>query len=250
MSRATAGGPLEGWVISVDLWGTLLTYGDREAETEWRLREFATVLREFGHPIPTQRVREAVVGVRHDTLQRQRNTGEQPPVRDQVCAIVSAMGIADDRVIDVLLIPHTHAVLRACPQVMPGAHTALWATKTAGATVVLTSNTLATPMSVSELILEEHGLHGIFEDTVFSSDIGVAKPRPEIFHAVAHRSGTTTGRIVHVGNDWRTDVLGALGAGCRALYFNPREKPPRPQAPDIRHLDQMPATLIQMCAST
>ena len=249
MNGAAVAGPLRDWVISVDLWGTVLTYGDREAETRWRLREFATVLRHFGHLVSARTVREAVLGVRQEMLQRQRTSGEQPPVRDQVCAMVAAMGITDDRLVDVLLIPHTHAVLRACPHVMPGAHTALWATKTAGARLVLTSNTLATPMSVSRLILAEHGLGGIFEDTVFSSDVGLAKPRPEVFHTIAHRGGTTPERVVHVGNDWRTDVLGALGAGCRALFFNPREKPSRPQAPDITHLDQMPEALLRICAS-
>lgn len=249
MSGDTVAGPLQDWVISVDLWGTLLTYGDREAETQWRVREFTTVLREFGHLIPSHTVREAVLGRRDDMLQRQRTSGEQLPVRDQVCAMVAAMGITDDRLVDVLLIPHTHAVLRACPQVMPGAHTALWATRTAGARLVLTSNTLATPMSVSRLILDEHGFSGIFDDTVFSSDVGLAKPRPEVFHTVARRSATAPGRIVHVGNDWRTDVLGALGAGCQALFFNPRHKPSRPQAADITHLDQMPEALVRMCTA-
>lgn len=249
MNATTAAGPLRDWVISVDLWGTLLTYGDREAEAQWRVREFATVLREFGHPIPTEVVREAVLGLHQEMLQRQRASGEQLPVRDQVSAIVTAMGITDDRLIDILLIPHTHAVLRACPQVIPGAHTALWSVKTAGARLVLTSNTLATPMSVSQLILDEHGFGGIFDDTVFSSDVGLAKPRPEVFHAVATRSATTPERLVHVGNDWRTDVLGALGAGCRALFFNPRHKPSRPQAPDITHLDRMPEALVEMCTS-
>lgn len=247
MSGAGVAGPLRDWVISVDLWGTLLTYGDREAETQWRLREFATVLQDFGHHVPAQTVRDAVLGVRHETLQRQRTSGEQLPVRDQVSTMVAAMGITDDRLVDVLLIPHTHAVLRACPDVMPGAHTALWATKVAGARLVLTSNTLATPASVSRLILQEHGFGGIFDDTVFSSDVGLAKPRPEVFHAVASRSATTPDRVVHVGNDWTTDVLGALGAGCQALFFNPREKPSRPQAPDITHLDQMPEALLRMC---
>ncbi|MGH3769317.1 MAG: HAD family hydrolase [Pseudonocardiaceae bacterium] len=249
MNGDLVAGPLQDWVISVDLWGTLLTYGDREAESEWRLREFATVLRHFDHPVPAPTVREAVLSVRQETLHRQRTSGEQPPVRDQVSAMVTAMGITDDRLIDVLLIPHTHAVLRACPQVIPGAHTALWATKTAGARLVLTSNTLATPMSVSRLILDEHGFSGIFDDTVFSSDVGLAKPRPEIFHTVASRSATTPARVVHVGNDWRTDVLGALGAGCRALFFNPREKPSRPSALDITHLDQMLEALLRICTN-
>lgn len=250
MSGPAVAGPLRDWVVSVDLWGTLLTYGDREAETQWRVREFTTVLHEFGHLIPDHTVREAVLGLREEMLQRQRTSGEQLPVRDQVSAMVAAMGVTDDRLVDVLLIPHTHAVLRACPQVMPSAHTALWATKTAGARLVLTSNTLATPMSVSRLILEEHGFSGIFDDTVFSSDIGLAKPRPEVFHTVADRNGTTPARVVHVGNDWKTDVLGALGAGCRALFFNPRRKPARPEALDITHLDQMPETLLRMCTSS
>ncbi len=249
MNGATVAGPLRDWVISIDLWGTLITYGDREAETEWRLSEFTTVLRDFGHTAPAETVREAVLGVRHETQQRQRTTGEQPPVREQVSAMVAAMGITDDRLVDVLLIPHTHAVLRACPEVMPGAHTALWATKTAGARLVLTSNTLATPASVSRLLLAEHGFDGIFDDMVFSSDVGLAKPRPEVFHTVASRSGTTPDRVVHVGNSWTTDMLGALGAGCRVLFFNQRQKPSRPGIPEITHLNQMPKALLRLCAA-
>lgn len=76
-----AAGPLENWVVSVDLWGTLITYGDRDAEAAWRIREFETVLAEFGHDLPADQVREAILAVRADTQQLQRTTGEQPPLR-------------------------------------------------------------------------------------------------------------------------------------------------------------------------
>ncbi|MBI1758168.1 MAG: HAD family hydrolase [Actinobacteria bacterium] len=242
-------GPLQDWVVSVDLWGTLITYGDRDAEARWRLREFGAVLADFGYHLSAEQIREAVLGVRAETQRRQRATGEQQPVREQVQDMVAAMGIADDRLIDVLLIPHTHAVLRACPDVIPGAHAALWALKQADARLVLTSNTLATPGSVSRLVLDDHELTDIFDDTVFSSDIGVAKPRPEIFHAVAHRSGTTPDLVVHVGNSRFTDIRGALDAGCRAVWFNPRGKPSLTGVREFACLDQMPAAVLATCAA-
>lgn len=244
-----AAGPLESWVVSVDLWGTLITYGDRDAEAAWRIREFETVLTELGHDLPDGQVREAVVTVRAETQQRQRTTGEQPPVRGQVEQMLTVMGLPlDTRLVDTLLVPHTHAVLRACPDLIPGAHSALWALRQAGARLVLTSNTLATPASVSRLILDDHDLAAVFDETVFSSDVGLAKPRREMFVAVATAAGTDLDRIVHVGNSLTTDIHGALNAGCRAVLFNPRGKPCPAGVRAITSLDQMPDAVLATCS--
>ncbi|WP_410646410.1 HAD family hydrolase [Amycolatopsis sp. cmx-4-54] len=242
-----ATGPLDSWVVSVDLWGTLITYGDRDAEAAWRIREFETVLTEFGHDLPADQVREAILAVRADTQQRQRETGEQPPVRGQVEQMLTVMGLPlDTRLVDTLLVPHTHAVLRACPDLIPGAHSALWALRQAGARLVLTSNTLATPASVSRLILDDHDLTTVFDETVFSSDVGVAKPCREMFAAAA--AGTALDRVVHVGNSLTTDIHGALDAGCRAVLFNPRGKPCPAGVRAITSLDQMPDAVLATCA--
>lgn len=242
-------GVLAGWLISIDLWGTLITYGDRDAEAAWRLREFATVLDEFGHQVPDGTLREVVTAARALTLQRQRMTGEQPTARAQVEAMLGALDIDDPQVAEVLVVPHTHAVLRACPEVIPGAHSALAEVKAAGARLTLTSNTLATPASVTLQLLDSLELTEPFDDLVFSSEIGIAKPRPEVFHSVAERADLEPGRVVHFGNDWRTDVLGALDAGCHALWFNPRGKPACPQAPAIARLDELPAALTSICTA-
>jgi len=244
-----AAGPLLGWVVSVDLWGTLITYGDRDAEAAWRIREFEIVLAEFGHALPTDRVRQAILTVRADTRQRQRATGEQPPVRGQVEQMLTVMGLPlDSRLIDTLLVPHTHAVLRACPELIPGARGALGALRQAGARLVLTSNTLATPASVSRLILDDHDLTTLFDETVFSSEIGLAKPRREMFAAAADAGGVDLERVVHVGNDLITDIHGALEAGCRAVLFNPRGKPSPADLRAITSLDQMLDAALATCA--
>lgn len=244
-----AAGPLESWVVSVDLWGTLITYGDREAEAAWRIREFESVLTEFGHDLPDDQVRAAILAVRADTRQRQRTTGEQPPVRGQVEQMLTVMVLSPDtRLVDTLLVPHTHAVLRACPELIPGARNALRTMRQAGARLVLTSNTLATPASVSRLILDDHDLTTVFDDTVFSSDVGLAKPRREMFAAVAATAGADLDRIVHVGNSLTTDIHAALNAGCRAVLFNPRRKLCPAGVRDITTLDQMPDAVLATCS--
>jgi putative hydrolase of the HAD superfamily len=240
---------LESWVVSVDLWGTLITHGDRDAEAAWRIREFETVLTKFGHALPAEQVREAILTVRADTRHRQRTTGEQPPVRGQVEQMLTVLGLSlDRRLVDTLLVPHTHAVLRACPDLIPGAHGALWALRQAGARLVLTSNTLATPASVSRLILDDHDLTALFDETVFSSDVGLAKPRREMFTAVATAGHASLERVVHVGNSVTTDIHGALNAGCRAVLFNPRGKPGPAGVRAVTSLDQMPDAVLTTCA--
>ncbi|GAA4256600.1 HAD family hydrolase [Dactylosporangium darangshiense] len=242
--------PLTGWVISLDLWGTLLTYGDRDGEATWRITEFTRVLHAFGHDVAPAWVREIVTEIRDLERQQQRMAGLQPGPDAQVTAILDVLGIvADAALLDVLVTVHTHAVLRACPEPIPGAHAAVAGIKEAGAWLVLTSNTLATPPALHRQLMADTGLLEPFDDLLFSGDLGVAKPDRAVFQAVADRSGTSPNRIVHVGNDWRTDVEGAIDAGCHAVFYNSRGKSPRLQAPDIAHLDQLPDLLIALCTA-
>jgi FMN phosphatase YigB (HAD superfamily) len=51
-------------------------------------------------------------------------------------------------------------------------------------------------------------------------DVGHAKPRREPFDAALRALGVAAGEAVHVGDDERTDVRGALGAGMRAIRLD------------------------------
>jgi HAD superfamily hydrolase (TIGR01509 family) len=54
---------------------------------------------------------------------------------------------------------------------------------------------------------------------VVSQRVGVIKPHPAIFAAAAEGLGFEPGLLVHVGDDWAADVVGALRAGWRAAYL-------------------------------
>ena len=52
-----------------------------------------------------------------------------------------------------------------------------------------------------------------------SERLGTIKPHPAIFGHAAAALGCEPGRILHVGDDWAADVVGAAGAGWRSAYL-------------------------------
>lgn len=58
-------------------------------------------------------------------------------------------------------------------------------------------------------------LAGIF----VSQRIGTIKPHPAIFAFAAEALGIPPGEILHVGDDWAADVVGARGAGWRVAWL-------------------------------
>ena len=66
---------------------------------------------------------------------------------------------------------------------------------------------------------------------VVSEEAGISKPHPEIFSIALQRLGCPAEEAVMVGDSWAADIIGALDAGIRAIWFNPLGKPaPDPDA--------------------
>ena len=55
-------------------------------------------------------------------------------------------------------------------------------------------------------VLEEHGLAGAFHATVFSEEVGLRKPRPEMFRALLDALELEPGAVLHVGDRLEEDV--------------------------------------------
>ena len=69
-------------------------------------------------------------------------------------------------------------------------------------------------------LLEKDAARDFFTATIYSMDVGHAKPRPEIFAAAVEALGIEPGEILHIGDNERTDVRGALDAGFRAIRLD------------------------------
>ena len=69
-------------------------------------------------------------------------------------------------------------------------------------------------------LLGREGLHDVFRVRIYSMDVGRAKPRREMFEACATALGHDPESIIHIGDNERTDVRGALDAGFRAIRLD------------------------------
>ncbi|MDQ6780543.1 MAG: HAD family hydrolase [Candidatus Eremiobacteraeota bacterium] len=60
---------------------------------------------------------------------------------------------------------------------------------------------------------------GFDRPVLVSEDLGVRKPQPEAFTALASRLGVSPADILYVGDDPEVDVAGALTVGMRAIWM-------------------------------
>ena len=70
--------------------------------------------------------------------------------------------------------------------------------------------------------VEEAGWAPALAAVVVSERVGAIKPDPRIFRAAEAALATPPGAILHVGDDWAADVVGAKRAGWRAVYLRSR----------------------------
>jgi REG-2-like HAD superfamily hydrolase len=75
-------------------------------------------------------------------------------------------------------------------------------------------------------IAEGTGLTPLVDFIVCSSEAGMRKPDPHIFHIALHRAGVSPGRAVHVGDQVEDDVRGAERMGIRPVFLWRRPGPP------------------------
>ena len=68
--------------------------------------------------------------------------------------------------------------------------------------------------------LETIGISHLFHDIVSASDVGAAKPDPQIFEVAIRKSGVRPEEILHVGDHPLTDIDGGRQAGLRTAWFN------------------------------
>lgn len=69
-------------------------------------------------------------------------------------------------------------------------------------------------------LLEQDGLLQFFSATIYSVDVGHAKPRKEPFLRALELLGVSAADTVHVGGIERTDVAGARAIGMRTIRLD------------------------------
>ena len=71
---------------------------------------------------------------------------------------------------------------------------------------------------------ERCGLGGYFQFVVFAQDHGIQKPDPRLFEIAIERAGCTKRQLLHVGDSFQNDVIGAKQTGIKSVWLNRQER--------------------------
>lgn len=110
-------------------------------------------------------------------------------------------------------------VLRAATTALssvPGAHTAV--TRLAAAWPLAVCSNTQRAYTIAEL--RAFNFLPYFGTIVFSSDIGACKPDPRIFHRLFAEAGVSSADVIHIGDDYRNDIVTAKNLGCKTIWVD------------------------------
>jgi HAD superfamily hydrolase (TIGR01509 family) len=150
-----------------------------------------------------------------------RLRGMPPPPADERWDQVAAARLADPAEIDGTIEAYSRAFVEALPAA-PGVGAMLQRLAGERTLAILSNWPLAATI---DRYAEANGWLPFLRAIVVSQRVGTIKPHPAIFDAARHQLGDVPpAAILHVGDDWAADVVGASAAGWRTAWL--AERPP------------------------
>lgn len=155
--------------------------------------------------------------------------GLELPSEVRFAALCERLGISDPRLPGVMA--HVHMGLLREQVAMPLHHLGVIGSLSERVQLGICSNFSHSVTACS--ILEDYGLHAHFDAIVISEEVGIRKPRGEIFEAVLDELAVGKDEILHVGDSLTADVAGAARLGIRTVWVTRRVR--EPEAVLARH---------------
>lgn len=94
------------------------------------------------------------------------------------------------------------------------------------------------PPDVQRLKVEQAELTDLFGSIVIPGELGHGKPDPSVFALAMSELHCDRDEVIMVGDGWERDVLGALGAGIKAVWIAAGRTPPE-TLPDVTVIESV-----------
>lgn len=208
--------------LTFDYWDTLYEGGARPERVALRRTAVGALLGAYGRNLPEPQLRalydesgreaerwwsEEHRGYRTDDRLRWILERAALTPREGCAHVATAADAVDN------------ALLMLPPAMLVGAWQML-RTLSSHFTLAIISDTGFASGRAQDRLLEKDAARSFFASTIYSMDVGHAKPRAEIFEAAVNELGIAPAEILHIGDNERTDVRGALAAGFRAIRLD------------------------------
>ena len=209
--------------VSLDFWDTLYDSGNLPERLASRQEAIRTLLAQYGVELADREVMQLYTASAREADRWWREEHRGYTTAERLHWMLQRVG-AEPR-------PQCEHVATACdavdeallqwpPPLLPGAADAVRALAACVPLAIISDTGFASGRAQNAL-LEQDGLLHFFRATVYSMDIGHAKPRPEPFSAAVQALDVSSpSDVVHIGDNERTDVGGALASGLRAIRLD------------------------------
>lgn len=237
--------------VTFDLWETLLFEEDGASarRADARCRNLAKALNSLGVHVSVEEMSVAI----SETVSLMMTfweTYRDVACIDQIRLIfkkASKDSLEPEREwADSLVSAYNLSVREVPPHLNPEARNALEDLKKRHKRVGLICNTGLTSGTGLRQFLADEGVAEYFSSMLFSEEIGIRKPDPQIFHLAAEKLSVQPCEIVHVGDNLKADVWGAMNVGLKAIHFSSgegrdrlAESDPKSLLPQSRKLDSL-----------
>jgi FMN phosphatase YigB (HAD superfamily) len=208
--------------VSFDYWDTLYDGDVLPARVAQRQAAIRAMVRTLGHDVGEEEFAAAYreSGREADRWWREEHRGYT--TAERIRWMLERLGIRrpdDCAHISSACADVDAALLAYPPPLLPGARDMLLAVA-AHFPLAIISDTGFASGRAQDALLAHDGLEGVFACAIYSMDVGHAKPHPAPFRAACDLLGVAPHEIIHIGDNERTDVAGALDAGLRAIRLD------------------------------
>ena len=211
--------------MTFDLWETLLLErnGWSLRRTNARCESLARTLDKFGVKISVEELRLAFKKMA-SWLESVWETNIEVTHLDQIRFLIKAASnglvTIKEEWIDDLSSAYVSPFLEVAPYLNPDGRRVLKWLKDGKKLVGLICNTGLTPGFGLRRLLTREDIAKYFDLMLFSDEVGIRKPDPEIFHMATQKLKVKPCEIVHIGDNLKSDVWGAKNAGFKAIYLS------------------------------
>jgi putative hydrolase of the HAD superfamily len=218
--------------ISFDCGGTLYY----EVEEDYVV--FHRILQRLGYGFEVAEVKKALDKARFWWDSEKKRTGR---VWNENCWVSLLQ-----RMVSNLAIPNPHSIaiglhdywlsgaqFKAYEDVVP----TLKALKNRGFKLIVISN--VSSGKNLKIYMQKAEIPDCFDALIASGDVGYEKPNPEIFKIASKLSNTPLKSILHIGDKYEEDYLGASNTGLKSLLIDRKEAHKDKQCPKIKTLTEL-----------
>lgn len=210
------------YALSLDYWDTLFDGGNLPERVERRQAALRRMLRNLACDVPDDEfsMLYRASAVEADRWWREEHRGYTADERIRwLLGRLNVTRPADCEHVTAAVRAVDETLLDFPPPLLAGAKETVASLAKRFPLAILSDTGFASSAAQDELLARE-GLRDVFGTRIYSMDIGRAKPRREMFEACALALGRAPETIIHIGDNERTDVRGALDAGFRAIRLD------------------------------